>query len=297
MCFLVSFMEEVILVYLKRFIALFLTVAMLFSMTAIFVQAADSEEGALKDISIYNSGESLSCLAVSGRVQTLNYVYYKFEDRHGQIKEIPTYCVNPTTDGVPQKVKPGESIDYIIGKRASDPRIMGIVANGYPTKGLGELGLKDKYEGYYATKIALWCHIIPKWSITQVSINPSLSGEQRTQAERVLAAAKKIDPVYEEAARTLGAPSWRIMRDVTLPALLPALVSTGAICFATSMGAFGTAFTLATDINVLPITIYTEFTLSANIASAAMLSVVLGVITWVMLLAARRASRLGTDPI
>ena len=113
----------------------------------------------------------------------------------------------------------------------------------------------------------------------------------------VMAAAKKIDPVYEEAARTLGAPSWRIMRDVTLPALLPALVSTGAICFATSMGAFGTAFTLATDINVLPITIYTEFTLSANIASAAMLSVVLGVITWVMLLAARRASRLGTDPI
>lgn len=54
------------------------------------------------------------------------------------------------------------------------------------------------------------------------------------------------------------------------------------------MGAFGTAFTLATDINVLPITIYTEFTLSANIASAAMLSVVLGIITWVMLLAARR---------
>ena len=90
------------------------------------------------------------------------------------------------------------------------------------------------------------------------------------------------------AARTLGAPSWRIMRDVTLPALTPALISTGALCFATSMGAFGTAFTLATDINVLPITIYTEFTLSANIASAAMLSVVLGIITWVMLLAARR---------
>ena len=104
----------------------------------------------------------------------------------------------------------------------------------------------------------------------------------------VMAAAKKIDPVYEEAARTLGAPSWRIMRDVTLPALTPALISTGALCFATSMGAFGTAFTLATDINVLPITIYTEFTLSANIASAAMLSVVLGIITWVMLLAARR---------
>ena len=29
---------------------------------------------------------------------------------------------------------------------------------------------------------------------------------------------------------------------------MPAIVSSGAICFATSMGAFGTAFTLATDI-------------------------------------------------
>ena len=103
----------------------------------------------------------------------------------------------------------------------------------------------------------------------------------------VMAAAKKMDPMYEEAARTLGASSFRILKDVTLPALAPALFSTGALCFATSMGAFGTAFTLATDINVLPITIYTEFTLSANIASAAMLSVVLGLITWIMLVAAR----------
>ncbi len=66
-----------------------------------------------------------------------------------------------------------------------------------------------------------------------------------------------------------------------LPALKPALIASGAICFATSMGAFGTAFTLATDIKVLPIVIYTEFTLLANIALAAALSMVLGVITWV----------------
>lgn len=103
----------------------------------------------------------------------------------------------------------------------------------------------------------------------------------------VMAATRKLDPMYEEAARTLGATSFRILKDVTIPALAPALYSTGALCFATSMGAFGTAFTLATDINVLPITIYTEFTLSANIASAAMLSLVLGLITWAMLVAAR----------
>jgi len=99
----------------------------------------------------------------------------------------------------------------------------------------------------------------------------------------VMAAAGKLDPAQEEASRTLGASPIRTLIYVTIPALIPALGSTGAICFATSIGAFGTAFTLATDINVLPIIIYTEFTLSAKIATAAMLSVALGLVTWLTL--------------
>lgn len=106
----------------------------------------------------------------------------------------------------------------------------------------------------------------------------------------VMAAAEKIDPALEEAAQTLGAPPHRIVIDVLLPALAPALIAAGAIAFATAMGAFGTAFTLATDIDVLPMVIYTEFTLSANIAMASALSVVLGLVTWVMLLIARSLS-------
>jgi len=106
----------------------------------------------------------------------------------------------------------------------------------------------------------------------------------------VMAAAEKIDPALEEAARTLGAPPHRILLDVLLPALSPALIAAGAIAFATAMGAFGTAFTLATDIDVLPMVIYTEFTLSANIAMASALSVILGLVTWAMLLIARSFS-------
>ncbi|MFY0648969.1 ABC transporter permease [Sulfitobacter geojensis] len=106
----------------------------------------------------------------------------------------------------------------------------------------------------------------------------------------VMAAAEKIDPALEEAAKTLGAPAHRIVLDVLLPALAPALIAAGAIAFATAMGAFGTAFTLATDIDVLPMVIYTEFTLSANIAMASALSVVLGLVTWVLLLIARNMS-------
>lgn len=106
----------------------------------------------------------------------------------------------------------------------------------------------------------------------------------------IMAAAEKLDPAVEEAARSLGAPPWRVVKDVILPALRPGLIASGAICFATSMGAFGTAFTLATNIDVLPMTIYTEFTLNANIASAASLSIILGLVTWVALFIARSMS-------
>jgi putative spermidine/putrescine transport system permease protein len=103
----------------------------------------------------------------------------------------------------------------------------------------------------------------------------------------IMAAVEKLDPSIEEAARALGAGPWAVHRDVILPALGPAFVASGAIAFATAMGAFGTAFTLATNIDVLPMLIYTEFTLSANIAISAALSVGLGVVAWAVLAVAR----------
>jgi putative spermidine/putrescine transport system permease protein len=109
----------------------------------------------------------------------------------------------------------------------------------------------------------------------------------------VMAAAEKLDPRLEEAARSLGAGRWRVVADVILPGLQAAIISSGAICFATSMGAFGTAFTLGAGIDVLPLVIYTEFTLHANIATAAALSVLLGVITWAILALARSAAGSG----
>ena len=96
----------------------------------------------------------------------------------------------------------------------------------------------------------------------------------------LMAGVEKLDPALDEAARSLGASPLQILRDVTLPGLRPAILATGAVAFATAMGAFGTAFTLATRIDVLAMTIYTEFTLSANFATAAALSIALGLITW-----------------
>lgn len=104
----------------------------------------------------------------------------------------------------------------------------------------------------------------------------------------VMAACESLDRSLEEAARSLGAGHWRVVCDVIVPGLAPALVSCGAICFATSMGAFGTAFTLGTRLNVTPVAIYNVFTNYANFTVAAALSVMLGLVTWAVLLIARR---------
>ncbi len=102
------------------------------------------------------------------------------------------------------------------------------------------------------------------------------------------AAAESMNPQLEEAARSLGASRLRVARDVWLPELAPTTLACGAILFATSMGAFGTAFTLASKFEVIPITIYNEFTNYANFALAASLSISLGIVTWLVLFAARR---------
>ena len=101
------------------------------------------------------------------------------------------------------------------------------------------------------------------------------------------AAAESMNLQLEEAARSLGASRLRVVRDVWLPELAPTTLACGAILFATSMGAFGTAFTLASKFEVIPITIYNEFTNYANFALAASLSIALGVVTWLVLFIAR----------
>ncbi|MCU4117499.1 ABC transporter permease [Variovorax sp. N23] len=108
------------------------------------------------------------------------------------------------------------------------------------------------------------------------------------------AAAESMNLQLEEAARSLGASRLRVVRDVWLPELAPTTLACGAILFATSMGAFGTAFTLASKFEVIPITIYNEFTNYANFALAASLSIALGVVTWAVLFVARH---FGGSPI
>jgi putative spermidine/putrescine transport system permease protein len=93
----------------------------------------------------------------------------------------------------------------------------------------------------------------------------------------------QLDPRLEEAARCLGASQWRSFREVVSPCLRPALLSAGSLSFATSMGAFGTAFTLARGFTVLPIAMYSQYTLFFNISLASAMAIVLALFTLLVL--------------
>lgn len=115
----------------KRLLTTFLALIMVFSLLPTASFAASSVEEALGEIDIYNGGKELSYLMINGRVQKLIYTYYNYVNSKGETREIPAYCVNPNIYGVPQTVGPGESIEYLAEEKTSDPKVLGIVANGY----------------------------------------------------------------------------------------------------------------------------------------------------------------------
>ncbi|MCI9403659.1 MAG: Cys-Gln thioester bond-forming surface protein [Oscillospiraceae bacterium] len=176
----------------KRLATFLLAVITALSLIPTVAFAASSEQEALGEIDIYSGGDAYSYLSINGSVQTFLYTYYNYVSANGQVKEIPAYCVNPNLYGVPQTVEKGESIKYIANEKASDPKVMGIIANGYPCRSLAELKLDNKEQAYYATKAALWCYIIPNWNINSMKINPSLTGDEKVRGEKILAAAKDI---------------------------------------------------------------------------------------------------------
>ena len=175
----------------KRLVSMLLALVMVLGMLPVTVLAAGSEE-ALGEVNIYNGEQKLSYLSINGRIRELIYTYFNHVGANGKTKEIPAYCVNPNTTGVPQTVAPGESIKYIAKEKGNDPKIMGIIANGYPTRGLSELKLENKYHAYYATKMALWCYLLPNWNINNLKVNPNLTGAELQRAQAILVAAKDI---------------------------------------------------------------------------------------------------------
>jgi molybdate transport system permease protein len=66
--------------------------------------------------------------------------------------------------------------------------------------------------------------------------------------QNVKAAFISADPIYEQAAMTLGSSEWRIFRTVTFPLAWPGVVSGVVLAFARALGEFGATLMIAGNI-------------------------------------------------
>lgn len=78
--------------------------------------------------------------------------------------------------------------------------------------------------------------------------------------QSVKAAFININPIYEEAAKTLGAKKLTIFRTITIPLAWPGLISGTVLAFARSLGEFGATLMIAGNIpgktQTIPLAIY-----------------------------------------
>jgi thiamine transport system permease protein len=86
-----------------------------------------------------------------------------------------------------------------------------------------------------------------------------------------------LDPQTEEAARTLGAGQWTSFRIVTLPALIPAILSAAALVFTFCFTSFGVVLILGggnPDLDTLEVVVYRLATRLVELPAAALISLV-----------------------
>lgn len=99
------------------------------------------------------------------------------------------------------------------------------------------------------------------------------------------AALRTMDRRPEEAAATLGAGPWTVLRRVTLPAVAPAILAGAALAWARALGEFGATITFAGSLpgetRTLPLALFNELQTSLDGAvslAVLMLAVSVGVL-------------------
>ena len=102
-------------------------------------------------------------------------------------------------------------------------------------------------------------------------------------------ALRSADPRFEEAAATLGARRWTVLRRVTLPLIGPALLAGTILAWARALGEFGATITFAGNLpgvtQTLPLAVYSALDTDRDAAIA--LSLVLLVASLAVLLLLR----------
>ena len=102
-------------------------------------------------------------------------------------------------------------------------------------------------------------------------------------------ALRSADPRFDEAAATLGAGRWTVLRRVTLPLVAPALIAGSVLAWARALGEFGATITFAGNLpgvtQTLPLAVYAALDTDRDAAIA--LSLVLLVASLAVLLLLR----------
>jgi len=102
-------------------------------------------------------------------------------------------------------------------------------------------------------------------------------------------ALRSIDTRFEDAAATLGASRFTVMRRVTLPAIAPSVAAGAALTWARALGEFGATITFAGNLpgstQTMPLAVYVA--LQNNIGGAIALSLVMLVVSLALLIALR----------
>ncbi|MEA5119347.1 MAG: iron ABC transporter permease [Propionicimonas sp.] len=105
----------------------------------------------------------------------------------------------------------------------------------------------------------------------------------------------RLDPRAEDAARTLGAPGWRVFATVTLPALAPAIASGAALTFLFCATAFGVVLVMGgVWWGTIETEIWYQTTQLLDLPAAAALSILQLIVVTASLLVANRA-RAGSE--
>ena len=108
------------------------------------------------------------------------------------------------------------------------------------------------------------------------------------------AALESVNNTFASAARTLGAPEWRVFLRITLPLARRSILAATVFAFARSLGDFGVTIMIAGNIpgrtQTIAVAIY-DAVESGNGQLARVLSIVISVVAGVVLYAVNRLGR------
>ncbi|TWT01784.1 molybdate ABC transporter permease subunit [Planomicrobium sp. CPCC 101079] len=121
--------------------------------------------------------------------------------------------------------------------------------------------------------------------------------------QSVMAAFEKVDPRWENVARTMGVSEWRVFRTITFPLAWPGILAGLIMAFARGIGEFGATLMIAGYIpgvtETVPLAIYFAYE-AGDMEKAAFWVIVISAvgiaaITWVNYWRKKTAVRIGRE--